>query len=143
MLLILRKPLQFFCVAALLTHFAVFAQSSNPAHPIVGTWSWTQFGGKCQETFRFQTDGTMISTSAEAVTVWTYTVTPQASDAGFYGLVSVSKRHNAKKDCSGDLVDHEGTELRFFVQMNPAKDRFISCRTASLDACFGPLGRIE
>src|SRR4051812_5542906 len=53
-------------------------------HPLLGTWSWPLFGGKCVETFQYRPDGTLLGTSAEAVTEWRYTVTPQASLKGFY-----------------------------------------------------------
>lgn len=112
-------------------------------HPIVSTWSWTQFGGKCQETFQYRADNTMISTSGGAVTEGTYRITPQPDAKGFYTLVETSSRFNSKKDCSGDLLDQTGLETTRFIQMSPTRDRFLACTTASLDACFGPLGRIK
>ena len=66
-----------------------------------------------------------------------------APDAqGFYKLDEISTRHNAKKDCSGDMVDEAGLDTTKFIQFNPAKDRMIICRSASLQACYGPLQRL-
>ena len=101
------------------------------------------FGGKCQETYLFRPDGTLLTTSAEAVTDWSYTITPQASEAGFYRLVIAPTRQNGKKDCSGDTVQEDSPEIRSYIQMSPAKDRFINCKAESLAACFGPLGRLR
>lgn len=112
-------------------------------HPIVSTWSWTQFGGKCQETFQYRADHTMRSTSGGAVTEGTYRITPQPDTKGFYMLVETATHFNGKKDCSGDVQDQAGLESIRFIQMSPTRDRFLACKTASLDACFGPLGRIK
>ncbi len=113
------------------------------AHPVIGTWSWTGFVGKCVETYQYRTDGIMLSTSGEAVTEWRYSITPQASEPGFYKLTQTSVRQNGKKDCSGDVLDEVGTAATVYLQINPAKDRHIVCKTGSLAACFGPLGRVQ
>lgn len=112
-------------------------------HPIVSTWSWTQFGGKCMETFQYRADHSMLSTSGAAVTEGTYRITPQPDAKGFYTLVETSTRFNGKKDCSGDVVDQAGVESIKFIQLSPTRDRFLVCKAASLAACFGPLGRIQ
>ena len=142
----LRTALQYLCLAAWLAPFTLFAQSAtsaHPAHPIVGTWRWALFGGKCQETYLFRPDGTLRTTSAEAVTESTYRVTPEATASGFYRLALLATSHNGKSDCSGDRLQEDSPELSAFIQLSPAKDRFISCKTQSLTACFGPLGRVQ
>lgn len=134
------------CAAALQLSTAQAADptpSGNTAHPIVGSWNWTLFGGKCAETFQYRANGTMLGTSGEAVTEWIYTVTPQASEKGFYKVVETSTRQNGKKDCSGDVVDETGTAHTRFIQFSPARDRFIVCKAESLTACFGPLSRTQ
>ena len=113
------------------------------AHPVIGTWSWTGFVSKCVETWQYRNDGVMLATSGEAVTEWRYSVTPQASETGFYKLTQTSVWQNDKKDCSGDVVDKMGTAATVYLQINPAQDRHIVCKTGSLAACFGPLGRVQ
>ena len=127
----------------MLSPLVTYGQSPASSHLIVGTWSWTLFNGKCQETYSFRPDGTLLTTSAEAVTEWIYTITPQASSAGFYELVLVPARRNGKKDCSGDALEPGNAGVSSYIQLSPAKDRFISCKAQSLSACYGPLRRIE
>ena len=124
---------------------AAGAANIAPPHPIVGTWSWQLFGGKCTETLQYRADGVMLSTSGDAVTEWRYTLgaAPGANPGvkGFYKAVETSVRQNGKKDCSGDVVDEAGTEAEKFIQISPAKDRMLICKTESLAACYGPLKR--
>ena len=100
------------------------------------------FGGKCRETFQYRADNTMLSTSAGAVTQWTYSITAGPDAMGFYRLVEKPVKTDGKKDCSGDVVD-TGIEIIKYIQMSPTRDRFIACKAESLDACFGPLGRFR
>ena len=117
--------------------------SAKPPHPIVGTWNWQLFGGKCTETLQYRADGVMLSTSGDAVTEWRYTLSAAPGATGFYKLVETSTRQNGKKDCSGDVVDEAGTEAERFIQLSPTKDRFVMCKTESLAACYGPLQRVQ
>lgn len=110
-------------------------------HPLAGTWSWSPFNSQCVETFLYRANNTMLGTSGEAVAEWNYTVTPQASDKGFYEVVETSRRHNGKKDCSGDTVDSAGLVNTRFIQFSPTRDRMLVCKTPTLEACFGPLKR--
>ena len=112
-------------------------------HPIIGTWSWSGFAGKCVETWQYRHGGVMLATSGDAVTEWRYTVRPQASKSGFYRLRQTSVRQNGKKDCAGDSVDLAGTKATVFLQINPARDRYIVCKKESLTECFGPLARVQ
>jgi hypothetical protein len=120
---------------------AAQAQTTSP-HPIVGTWSWTLFTGTCTETLQYRADNVLLSTSGDAVTEWRYTASSLADAQGFYKVDEISTRHNAKKDCSGDVVDESGLDATRFVQLNPAKDQMIICKAASLQACYGPLQRL-
>lgn len=112
------------------------------ANPVVGTWSWTLFSGKCTEALQYRADGVMLSTSGDAVTEWRYTASGTPDAQGFYKTDEISTRYNAKKDCSGDMVDEIGLDIVKFIQLNPAKDRMIICKTPSLQACYGPLKRL-
>ncbi len=115
--------------------------ASSGLHPIAGTWSWTPFNSRCVETFQYRSNNTMLGASGEAVAEWNYTVTPQASEKGFYEVVETSMRQNGKKDCSGDTVDSLGLVNIRFIQFSPARDQMLVCRSPSLEACFGPLKR--
>ena len=117
--------------------------SAKPPHPIVGTWNWQLFGGKCTETLQYRADGVMLSTSGDAVTEWRYTLGAATGPKGFYKVVETSVRQNGKKDCSGDVVDEAGTETEKFIQLSPAKNRLLVCKTESLAACYGPLQRVQ
>ena len=137
------QPSLIFLPASLL--FFALLSSSNAqvasTHPVVGSWSWTLFSGQCTETLLYRADGTLLSTSGDAVTAWRYSASPTPDTQGFYKLLETSTRYNSKKDCYGDVVDEEGQEAARFIQLNPAKDRLIVCKTASLSECFGPLKR--
>ncbi|WP_411883187.1 hypothetical protein [Polaromonas sp. YR568] len=139
-------------VAALLCGAAT-AQPAKPAapkspatatpHPLIGTWSWTLPGKQCSETWRYRADGRRLGTSGEEVTQGDYQVPAQPTSAGFYALTETVTNSNGKRDCSGDLhADGDESVLRF-IQFSPKRDQFIVCKTASLEACFGPLKRVE
>lgn len=134
-----------FVIAATLLTLPATAQqpTAGAPHPVVSTWSWQLFGGKCTETLQYRANGSMLSTSGEAVTEWTYTISAQASDKGFYKLAETSVRQNGKKDCSGDEIGQEGESHTRYLQFSPARDRFIVCQSESLAACFGPLVRVD
>ena len=119
------------------------AQTANAAraHTLVGSWSWTLFNGQCTETLQYRPDGVLISTSGDAVTAWRYSADAAPSAQGFYKLTETSTRYNGKKDCYGDVVDEEGLLATRYMQLNPAKDRLIVCKSASLAECYGPLKR--
>lgn len=123
------------------------AADAAPLHPIVGTWNWQLYGGKCAETLQYRADGVMLSTSGDAVTEWRYTLGTAPGEAPgvkiFYKVMETSVRQNGKKDCSGDVVDEAGTEVEKFIQLSPAKDRLLVCKTESLTACYGPLQRVQ
>ena len=123
------------------------AAEATPPHPIVGTWNWQLYGGKCLETLQYRVDGVMLSTSGDAVTEWRYTLGTTPGEAlgakSFFRVMETSVRQNGKKDCSGDVVDEAGTEAEKFIQLSPAKDRLLICKTESLTACYGPLQRVQ
>lgn len=121
---------------------ASHAQTAPADSPVVGTWSWTLFNGKCTETLQYRADGLLLTTSGDAVTEWRYAASSPPDAQGFYKLVEISTRFNAKKDCSGDLVDENGLDATKYIQLNPAKTMMIICKTPSLEACYGPLQRL-
>ena len=120
---------------------ASYAQTSS-ANPVIGTWSWTLFSGKCTETLQYRLDGVLLSTSGDAVTESRYAISSTPDAQGFFKIDEISTRFNAKKDCSGDVVDEIGLDTIKYIQINPAKDLLIICKTASLQACYGPLRRL-
>ena len=109
--------------------------------PPASTWSWTLFSGKCAETLQYRQDGFLLSTSGDSVTESRYTITDTPDAQGFYKSVEVATRFNAKKDCSGDVVNELGQETIKYIQFNPVRDQMIVCNSASLQACYGPLLR--
>lgn len=84
-----------FCLAAPFTPPG-HAQTALASNPVVGTWSWTLFNSNCAETLRYRADGVLLSTSGEAVTEWRYAASNAPDAKGFYGLLEISIRHNAK-----------------------------------------------
>ncbi len=122
---------------------AGYAQTASTAraHTLVGSWSWTLFNGQCGETLQYRPDGVLLSTSGDAVTAWRYSADAAPSAQGFYKVTETSTRYNSKKDCYGDVVDEEGLQATRYIQLNPAKDRLIVCKSASLAECYGPLKR--
>ena len=107
----------------------------------MGTWNWTLFSGTCTETLQYRTDGVLVSTSGEAVTEWRYIISGSPDARGFYKVAEISTLYNVKKDCYGDTVNELGLDETRYVQLNPAKNQMIICKTASLQACYGPLQR--
>jgi hypothetical protein len=120
------------------------APAANTAtHPLVGTWSWTLPGKTCAETWQYRADGRRLGTSGEEVTQADYQVSATPTSAGFYPLTETVTNSNGKRDCSGDLhADGDESVIRF-IQFSPKRDQFIVCKAASLEACFGPLKRVE
>jgi len=99
------------------------------------------FSGKYAENLEYRADGILLSTSGGAVTQWQYTVTNTPDTLGFYKLIEVTTRFNAKKDCLNDVVNELRLDTIKFIQFNPANDQMIVCKSASLQACYGPLFR--
>ena len=122
---------------------ASHAQTVPDSNPVVGSWSWTLFDSRCTETLQYRADGVLLSTSGEAVTQWRYVASSAPDAQGFYRMVETATRHNAKKDCSGDVMDEVELDAIKFIQLSPRKDRLIICKTPSLAACYGPLQRLQ
>lgn len=139
--------LQHFLFFASLTLASPLAQAADPAasagHPLVGTWTWTLFGGSCTETFQYRPNRVMLGTSGQEVVEKSYKVSALPDSQGFYTLVETVVRQNDKKDCSGALLEGPGEEGTRFIQFSPARDKLLMCRSASLAACFGPLTRAD
>ena len=129
-------------LAALIAFFGAASTHAQIAlGPLAGTWGWTLFSGKCAETLQYRADGILISTSGDAVTEWRYAVTNTPDAQGFYKSTEVTTRFNARKDCSGDVVNELGLDADKYIQFNPDKNQIIVCKSASLQACYGPLLR--
>ena len=130
--------------ASLLVLLPVHAADPLPAvsqHPVIGMWNWTLFDGKCNETLQYRADGMLLSTSGEAVSQWRYNIGQTPDAKGFYKAQYTSTRQNGKKDCYGDATERVGTDTENYIQLSPANDRLIVCKSQSLAACYGPLRR--
>ena len=119
------------------------ANSAQAQHPIVGKWSWKLQGKACTEIYEYRANGSRAGSSGEEVIQGSYESTPLPSLLGFYRLVETVTTANAKRDCSGDLHEASDPPVTRFIQFNPKRDQFIVCKTESLQACFGPLKRVQ
>jgi hypothetical protein len=119
------------------------ANSAQAPHPIVGSWTWKLQGKACSETYEYRASGSRAGSSGEEVIQGSYEIAPMPSLLGFYRLVETVTTANAKRDCSGDLHGASDPPVTRFIQFNPKRDQFIVCKTESLQACFGPLKRVQ
>ena len=101
-----------------------------PAHPLVGTWTWSLFGGSCTETWQYRSNRTMLGTSGQEVAEKTYEVAPLPDAGGFYKLVETVVRQNDKKDCSGALLEGPGEQSTRFIECRPQRDTLRGCEKA-------------
>ena len=117
----------------------------NPqaAHPLVGTWTWTLFGGSCNETFQYRANRTLLGSSGQEVVEKNYEVTAAADAQGFYRVLETVIRQNDKQNCSGATPDAAGEQTTRFIQYSPQLDKLLICESASLAACYGPLRRVD
>jgi hypothetical protein len=120
-----------------------YAQGAQAPHPIVGKWTWKLQGKACTETYEYRANGSRSGSSGEEVVQSSYEITPLPSLLGFYRLVETVTTGNAKRDCSGDLHEASDPPVTRFLQFNPKRDQFIICKAESLQACFGPLKRVQ
>ncbi len=139
----LQKFLSFACLTVLALPPAAADPAALPGHPLVGTWTWTLFGGSCTETFQYRPNRVMLGTSGQEVVEKSYAVSALPDPQGFYRLVETVVRQNDKKDCSGAVLEGPGEQSTRFVQFSPARNQLLMCQSASLAACFGPLKRAE
>ena len=136
-----------FLFIASLTALTSPLQAAGPAplagHPLIGTWTWTLFGGSCTETFQYRSNRMLLGTSGQEVAEKSYEVSATPDAQGFYKVVETVLRQNDKKDCSGSSLEGPGEQSTRFVQFSPARDKLLMCQSASLGACFGPLTRAD
>lgn len=128
------------CLSATLV--AAAATPLSPAHPILGTWTFQVPGTNCSEVYYFRADGTTLVTSGEEVAESEFVIDETPSPKGFYRMTDKILTTNGKRDCAGELseINHEATN---FIQLHPSGQMLIMCRDESLEACFGPLRRLE
>jgi hypothetical protein len=119
------------------------AQGAQAPHPIVGSWTWKLQGKACTETYQYRANGSRAGSSGEEVVQGSYDIAPLPSLLGFYRLVETVTTANAKRDCSGDLHEASDLPVTRFIQFNPKRDQVIICKAESLQACFGPLKRVQ
>ncbi len=118
------------------------AAGPAPTHPVLGSWTFVLPGTSCSEIYTFHADGTMFVTSGAEVSESTYEIAARPSSKGFYKWVDRITKDNGKKDCSGEETK-VGASATNYIRFLPSGDELIVCQEESLDACFGPLERVE
>ncbi len=123
------------------------AQTAKPHriakdHPILGGWTYEAPDGTCTETYLFRPDGTTVVTSGQEIAESTFEISARPDANGFYKWTDRLVKDNGKEDCSGEVTT-AGKVVTNYVLFSPARDQFIVCAQASLDACFGPLRRAQ
>jgi hypothetical protein len=111
-------------------------------HPIIGTWAFMVPDTDCEETYYMRRDGTSLVTSGEEVSESVYQIDDELSAKGFYKSTDKLVKDNGKMDCSGEVMK-VGNEVTNYIRFHPSGDMIIICRNESLDACFGPLHRVQ
>ena len=111
-------------------------------HPIVGTWAFMVPDTDCEETYYMRRDGTSLVTSGEEVSESIYQIDDEPSAKGFYKSRDRLVKDNGKMDCSGEVMK-VGKEVTNYIRFHPSGDMIIICRDESLEACFGPLHRVQ
>lgn len=144
----LAKAVLFWLVgASLAASWDAGAQAVKPRriakdHPMLGSWTYEAPDGSCTETYVFRPDGTAVVTSGREIAESEFEISARPDANGFYKWTDRLVKDNGKEDCSGE-VTAAGTAVTNYVLFSPARDQFIVCAQASLDACFGPLRRAQ
>jgi hypothetical protein len=133
---------------ALLVPFFAFGHSAiqlkpSEAHPIIGQWTWTREANNCTETYRFRLDGTTSVSSGAEKSDSTYQISDVPSSNGFYKLTDRITKDYGGKDCANDDTDSAGHEATIFVIFHRSGNMLLMCESETLDACFGPLHRVD
>ena len=131
------------CLTAVTLPLQATGLAPLAGHPLIGTWTWTLFGGSCTETFQYRPNLTLLGTSGQEVVEKNYEVSAMPDARGFYKVVETVLMQNDKADCSGALLEGPGQKSTRFVQFSPARDKLLMCESASLAACFGPMTRAD
>ena len=83
------------------------APEGGVSGPIVGDWARTDPGTQCPETFAFESDGTYVYTSLDAVEGGSYSLVQQGETV----LMLQVTEDNGLANCSGESVDATGLVL--------------------------------
>jgi len=143
-------------LAALLCAFATFGAAPRctaagdadaaipPDHPLLGSWTWTVPTNGCTERYSYRANGTMLATSGEQVVQTTYRVSFRPSAKEFYRIDEKVSTDNAKQDCT-DQPPHDttGEQNTIYARFDRTGNAMVMCRDESMNACFGPLRRVE
>ncbi len=111
-------------------------------HPMLAAWAITRRDDGCAETYRFDSSGHSLITSADEVAQSNFTLSDQPSAKGYYKWVDTLVKDNGRKDCWGQVTKPGKTTTRY-VMMNPARDRFVVCTAEDGRACFGPFLKVD
>jgi hypothetical protein len=112
------------------------------APPILGYWKLSVPSLQCSEVYFFKADGSSEVSSGEERSESHYEISNIPTLKGFYKFTDTIVKNNGKPDCSGSTTPIGDTAVNY-LRFSPAGDQMIMCRDESLDACLGPLKRIE
>lgn len=113
------------------------------AHPLVGKWRWTRAANSCTEVYEYRVDGTLLVTSGDEKTENNFAIVRNPDSNGFYEAQFKIVKDYGGKDCADSETDDTGAEFTTYVIFDPTGATYLSCQKPNLDACFGPLRRID
>ena len=134
--------------AAILVTAALFlmpvAHAADGVPPgIAGKWTWTRAENACTEVYDYRDDGTLQVESGTEKTDNTYSIAASPDQNGFFKMVLKIVKDHGGKDCADSEDDNTGQESTVYILFHSSRAIHAVCRDANLDACYGPLRRIN
>jgi len=131
--------------SGLLTATIVFAATlcvarpPAPGHPIIGTWTVTNFEGTCKDLWKFRADGTTQAVSGSEEATSEYEIADLADVPGAYRLVDTVTKTNGKPDCTGNRTP-VGDRVVLFL-LPTSSGGLMVCISPDGRACMGTMIR--
>lgn len=113
------------------------------AHPLVGKWRWIRAANSCTEVYDYRIDGTLYVTSGDEKTDNSFSIVRTPDANGFYETQFKIVKDYGGKDCAESETDDSGAAFTAYVVFDPTGSMYLSCQKPNVDACFGPLRRID
>lgn len=112
-------------------------------HPIDGTWRWTRPINACTEVYVFRPDNTLSVTSGANKADFSFTIARSPGAAGFFEMHLEVVKDYGGMDCGHTDTDDTGKRYTSYILFEPSHGMHISCSDPRLEACFGPLIRVQ